>query len=128
MCSLVTGVQTCALPICEVRLDRVEAGLVDRCLVHARAVQPADLLFDRAGGGLVGAGVRRFDDAALCLQALLAQLVERAPADEVRGDRVGLDPRPEARRVGKEWGRTCRCRLEAYHTKNKPTKQSLKHK
>src|SRR3546814_180517 len=41
----------------EVRLDRVEAGLVDRCLVHARAVQPADLLFDRAGGGLVGARV-----------------------------------------------------------------------
>src|SRR3546814_7671485 len=68
---------------CEVRLDRVEAGLVDRRLVHARAVQPADLLFDRAGGGLVGAGVRRFYDAALRMQALLAQLVERAPADAV---------------------------------------------
>src|SRR3546814_14688719 len=78
---------------CEVRLDRVEAGLVDRRLVHARAVQPAALLFDRAGGGLVGAGVRRFDDAALRMPALLAQLVERAPADTVRGDRGGRDVR-----------------------------------
>src|SRR3546814_11925823 len=58
----------------DVRLDRVEAGLVDRRLVHARAVQPADLLFDRTGGGMVGAGVRRFDDARLPPQALLAQL------------------------------------------------------
>src|SRR3546814_6636836 len=49
---------------CEVRLDRVEAGLVDRRLVHARAVQPADLPSDRAGGGLVGAGVRRSAEAA----------------------------------------------------------------
>src|SRR5690606_12954269 len=72
--------------------DRVEAGGVDGRLVHARAVQPADLLLDGAGGRLVGAGVGGFHDPALRLQALLAQLVESAPAGAVGGDRVGGDP------------------------------------
>src|SRR5690606_26046045 len=52
----------------QVRLDRVEAGGVDGRRVHARAVQPADLLPDRAGGPLVGARVGGFHDAALRLQ------------------------------------------------------------
>src|SRR3546814_14782005 len=41
---------------------------------------------------MVGAGVRRCADAALPLQSLRAQMVERAPADAVGGDRVGRDP------------------------------------
>ena len=76
----------------EVGLDRVEAGLVDRRLVHARAVEPADLAFDRTGLGLVRLRVRGFGDLVLRGQALLAQLVERAPARAIGGNRIRRDP------------------------------------
>ena len=76
----------------ELGLDRVEAGLLDGRLVHARGVQVADLLLDRAGlrAGCILCG--RLHDVMLGIEAVLAQLVEGAPAGAVGRDRVGGDP------------------------------------
>jgi hypothetical protein len=86
----------------EVALDRRVTGFLDGRFVHARAVQPADLLFDRTLRGLVGVEVRLIDDLVLRGEALLAQFVECAPACLVRGNRIGRDP--FAVRVGVEVG------------------------
>src|SRR6185437_10282283 len=74
------------------RLDRRVAGLVDRRLVHARGVQPADLLLDRAGLGLRDVLGRLLNDRVLDVQAVLAQRVERAPARAVGGNWVRGHP------------------------------------
>src|SRR3546814_9794985 len=88
-CALVTGVQTCALPIChEVQalvpliLDVLAHGLVGPVVLPGRREEPGRAL--RPGDGR-GAGVR---------------------ADEERS---------EERRVGKECVSTCRYRVSSYN-------------
>src|SRR3546814_9217857 len=91
-CALVTGVQTCALPICtemvrrvaeEVELDIIELG-VDGRLVR--------LQLEELMGGVE-------DDRRLVLKDYFQ-------------DQVG---RSEERRVGKECVSTCRSRWSPYH-------------
>ena len=60
----------------ESRLDRIETGLVDRCVVHAGGIQVADLLLERTRLGAGGALLGVFGDLALFGQALFMQFVE----------------------------------------------------
>ena len=76
----------------EVGLDRLVAGFLDGRFVHARAIEPADLLLDRAGLGLIGVLRRFLGDFVLRFEAVLAQLVERAPARAVGRNRILRDP------------------------------------
>src|SRR3546814_16673703 len=95
-CALVTGVQTCALPIYLIRQADANPDV-----------------------GIIGAepflsGVGR----------LLSYLDERPrPNVRVHADDVRpvLDRRSEERRVGKECVRTCRSRWSLYHYKKKTT-------
>src|SRR3546814_7829183 len=84
-CALVTGVQTCALPI-----------LLERTIVHARGDVGADQDAARKG--------RRV--------GIVAQAEHRRRADAEQ--RCG-EIRSEERRVGKEWVSTCRSRWSPYH-------------
>ncbi len=64
--------------------DRREAGFVDRRLVHAGAIQPADLLLERSGRRSVGVLVGSLDDRVLRIETVLAQFVEGAPSGSCR--------------------------------------------
>src|SRR3546814_9972688 len=87
-CALVTGVQTCALPI----FDGHDVGLAGRELQHAPAAA-ADHERRPTEGGRLGTAVETIDAVVLAL--------ERA--------------RSEERRVGKECVSTCRSRWSRYH-------------
>ncbi len=82
-------------------LDRVDPGELgrngseavglDRRLVHAGAVEVAELALLGSGGrGFVGG--QPLEDRVQVLQVALPQLVEGSPARAVRGDRVLLQP------------------------------------
>src|SRR3546814_1384973 len=90
-CALVTGVQTCALPIC-LRLGGVEVG-----------ARLGDVLAARAGLQL-GQGLALAP--CLCLRGLRLRL--GAGSFERK-------QRSEERRVGKECVSTCRSRWSPYH-------------
>src|SRR3546814_10730470 len=92
-CALVTGVQTCALPICfqlEKRGDVVAEG--------------------RAIGQKIGAGVAR-------VVRTLDDMNRVQPGDVLVADMTDPDwePRSEARRVGNACVSTCRSRWSPYH-------------
>src|SRR5690606_30258209 len=76
----------------EIRLDRIVAGLFDRRGVHPGAIEPADLLLDRAGLGGAGILRRGFDEAVLGGEAGLVELLEGAPGAAVGWHRVGSEP------------------------------------
>src|SRR3546814_2591166 len=98
-CALVTGVQTCALPICEPK----HAGRSDRATV---------LIFGQS------------DHIAAEIRAVLS--TSRRPAFKT-GDLLALHAsfsrsdaaRSEERRVGKECVSTCRSRWSPYHYTHK---------
>src|SRR3546814_4698093 len=85
-CALVTGVQTCALPI----FRNARAG---------RDQQLGDAEFTRESGGMQRPG------AAESEQCEVARIMAAAEADH----------RSEERRVGKECVSTCRSRWSPYH-------------
>src|SRR3546814_2676711 len=91
-CALVTGVQTCALPIYRARRARGAVATE----AHLR--------------------LRRIADAEIARDELAAVIVQHRPGAAVRaaGGR-GFLPRSEARRVGKECVSTCRSRWSPYH-------------
>src|SRR3546814_8707702 len=93
-CALVTGVQTCALPIC---FYGVFAARVDQMQQHATTLDMAQEAVADAG-----AFGRALDQAG-----------------DVGDDELPLVPRhharSEERRVGKEWVSTCRSRWSPYH-------------
>src|SRR3546814_2410892 len=97
-CALVTGVQTCALPIC-----------VQRLLEGQPEKQPA----------LGYVPVR--DVGKMCLQRRLEPIatipVKIPQLAQMASVLLGADPlqRSEERRVGKECGSTCRSRWSPYH-------------
>src|SRR3546814_995482 len=89
-CALVTGVQTCALPI---SLDIGDEADGDVMMLRALAVRP-----------LRAVGLGQLDPVTV-------QVIDGADMDTVRADHV----RSEERRVGKECVSTCRSRWSPYH-------------
>src|SRR3546814_16475185 len=122
MCALVTGVQTCALPISPVQIaDSDGAALRDavatarkkhgavRAVLHLHALsvhEIADLAAWRA----------RYRDEALSLfHGLQSADADLATARVIAASRFGGTFRSEERRVGKECGSTCRYRWSPDH-------------
>src|SRR3546814_6679140 len=101
-CALVTGVQTCALPISYGGRPRTKLDALQRRAVLAGEVNAAL----KAGGNLV---IPAF--AVERTQELLADLA-RLIAD---GGIAKVPIRSEERRVGKECVSTCRSRWSPYH-------------
>src|SRR3546814_8763146 len=104
-CALVTGVQTCALPILGAAAD---AG--------GRDALPLCRLGDVAARRLAGAASER---PALSPQAAAAVLADADRLAHLRRERAlgpagGAVVRSEERRVGKEVVRTCRSRLSPF--------------
>src|SRR3546814_14984520 len=95
-CALVTGVQTCALPIYVIQ-GPVVVDRTSNCLLHA------------SGRLIACTGVR---DLAVIETADAVLIAGRSDAAGVR--------RSEERRVGKEGGSTGRSRWSPYHKKKKP--------
>src|SRR3546814_16002503 len=106
-CALVTGVQTCALPILA-RFGFGAAAEVARHRDQARlslVFEVGRMHLDREAGA-VGAHVGDFDDVAVAAAQRVAE-------------------RSEERRVGKACVSTCRSRWSPYHIKKKNKSLSL---
>src|SRR3546814_17204224 len=101
MCALVTGVQTCALPICEVATTVLARGTARSATIEA-VLAEAQIALDRGQREIVLTGV---DLASY-------------------GDDSGASLRSEERRVGKECVSTCRSRGSPYRSK-KITRQQM---
>src|SRR3546814_9764810 len=91
-CALVTGVQTCALPICGERALEVDVE-VDLQLLGRWVVG------DRRGHGRLVGVTNLAEGVAQQLRQLVGELLQRS----------------EERRVGKECVSTCRSRWSPYH-------------
>src|SRR3546814_3414223 len=100
ICALVTGVQTCALPICYHLLETA-FRFIDLCDTLSFDVR-SDGQIVREGEGM--AGLAPQDDLVLRAASALQQAT---------GTRQGA--RSEERRVGKECVSTCRSRWSPYH-------------
>jgi hypothetical protein len=72
----------------EQRLDRRDAGALDRGLVHAGRVVRADLVERRIAGGAPGRGVEHLVQQVL---AVLDDDLDRAPRRTIRRNRRGLE-------------------------------------
>src|SRR3546814_5855888 len=94
-CALVTGVQTCALPICQ-RLHNLMSD------VEAYSLRSGT---QRVIGYLLKDGGARQDGRQFRLET----------SKTVIASRLNLTPRSEERRVGKECVSTCRSRWSPYH-------------
>src|SRR3546814_17952222 len=101
-CALVTGVQTCALPIWR---EPARRGVI--LLTGARAESVAALR--SAGYGVENAAIEGLDLSVTRLTVPQGRSLSRA-LKQVR--------RTEERRVGKECVRTCRSRGAPYHLNN----------
>src|SRR3546814_7409217 len=89
-CALVTGVQTCALPICSAEEPWIRVGWLEMNLPVVHAIAP--------------------DDAAKNMDIVFQRLVF---AQVMK--RAFIKVRSEERRVGKECVSTCRSRWSTYH-------------
>src|SRR3546814_12943408 len=119
-CALVTGVQTCALPIYVLHggFGAVARTAGDRQLhLVRRPAAPGEFLeLDAESGGILGPETAPFAaDAGFHRPERLAIGMAR---DHAGGIEVGPD-RSEERRVGKECVSTCRSRWSPYHNKKK---------
>src|SRR3546814_18241691 len=111
-CALVTGVQTCALPICPyavgatTEVDGVQVALEDLVLLElALELHREDGLLHLAGDAPLGGQVRVLDVLLGDRRTALADAAAPAVVVERPLDAAGLD-RSEERRVGKGG---CRC-------------------
>src|SRR3546814_6383295 len=93
-CALVTGVQTCALPI---------------CVRYAKRKPRTSITFEYT----MMKGVNDQPEHARGLALLMRKL--DAKVQRVNTAKVNLIPRSEERRVGKECVSTCRSRWSPYH-------------
>src|SRR3546814_14799016 len=110
-CALVTGVQTCALPISDGRfvpLTEQNRARWDQLLTR-RGLNALDRALALGGA-----------DGSYALQAALAACHARARPAEATGWRS------EERRVGKECGSTCRSRWPQTHSKEKTNTRKYK--
>src|SRR3546814_14563601 len=107
MCALVTGVQTCALPILEFLAPAAdgEAGVIERLLrQRPRCVIVTD------GAAPIRWFTRKHDGSAATFP--VTAIDTTAAGDAFVG-------RSEERRVGQECVSTCRSRWSPYHQKKK---------
>src|SRR4029077_12549315 len=74
----------------ELRLERLDAGSLNGVCTHARRVEIADLLVNRALAGL-GDG-RRFQDLPQDLLIVILERIETAPTGVLGLNRIALDP------------------------------------
>src|SRR3546814_4802338 len=97
-CALVTGVQTCALPILRVVAGRVQ-------MRTTQGYRPIDVLY------------RRVDDDFLDPLNFRPDSLLGVPGiwDVYRAGGITIANRSEERRVGKECVSTCRSRWSPYH-------------
>src|SRR3546814_2600911 len=106
ICALVTGVQTCALPICF-----MPAGLRPASAGAAAVASEISLVSsDRRNGVSDSRAVRRTWSAARTFSAC-----RLSPTVGRRAAVTGTIRRSEERRVGKECVSTCRSRWSPYH-------------
>src|SRR3546814_3968783 len=94
-CALVTGVQTCALPICRVREDEFELGI--------EAQQFFFLLHNQVIGTL-----RVITTGLVIFRSIYEPFL-------LIDGKITVMDRSEERRVGKECVSTCRSRWSPYH-------------
>src|SRR3546814_18446889 len=99
-CALVTGVQTCALPIYQ-RIDAVEVPLA-RHRVQAALQKIGFLLGDHEAGALVQQLRDVFEVIHIHAADLITNLRTLGP--------LSRSGRSDERRGGEEWVRTCRSR------------------
>src|SRR3546814_19809288 len=112
-CALVTGVQTCALPIC-VSASAKNNGIVTRFapsptgFLHIGGVRTAlfNLLFARHHGGEFKLRIED-TDRARSTDAAIAAILDGMRRLNLDWDGETVYPRSEESRVGKEWLRTC---------------------
>src|SRR3546814_13238659 len=112
-CALVTGVQTCALPIC--------ATAIEGALAHASLA--ADQVDEVIMGCVLPAGLgqapaRQASRAAGIPDAAGATTINKVRGSGMKAIMFGHDlikARSEERRVGKECVSTCRSRWSPYH-------------
>src|SRR3546814_7061290 len=102
-CALVTGVQTCALPICSWAFAARSWGDEQPA---AKTVKNA-----RQAKGLVGRIELLLRSLSLCRQSIGQVFEEQNPASDLRDGAF----RSEERRVGKECVSTCRSRWSPYN-------------
>src|SRR3546814_6831716 len=124
-CALVTGVQTCALPIWGLRAGTLPTPLVVG-FGEAAAIAGAEMNVESARLGAIRDRFLARIRAALPTAHLHGDPVRRIPGNlnlsfaDIEGQdlmmRLGnLSVRSEERRVGKECGSTCRLRWSPYH-------------
>src|SRR3546814_14507647 len=101
-CALVTGVQTCALPICRTLIERREGEVAKTRLAHPRRIESRPQHQEAATHIMV---ITRHFHAAIeanpCFSAIAAGVI---------GDDMAVVGRSDERRVGKGCGRTWRSR------------------
>src|SRR3546814_13142447 len=130
-CALVTGVQTCALPIStRIAFDSCAstAGAVAKTLVHApieAAQLPAlgELAGHTAGDVVLWVATEKVSlvmrgQEAMDVQLVSLRILKRSDGTVVKtllGLARMVGPRSEERRVGKECVSTCRSRWWPYH-------------
>src|SRR3546814_3719137 len=103
-CALVTGVQTCALPISFSDSDRASIAVQLRAIVDD-LVNLANTT-DARGQPLFGAG---------SAQTGVTRATDGSVGFAGSGDPMAIPVRSEERRVGKECVSTCRSRWSPYH-------------
>src|SRR3546814_5608844 len=110
-CALVTGVQTCALPISLLEGLDFEVAAGERLAIVGESGS-GKTMATRAIPGLLAAGVHRAAGSIRFEGEELTALEER-DLRAIRGAGIGM--RSEERRVGKECVNTCRSRWSPYH-------------
>src|SRR3546814_16929528 len=102
-CALVTGVQTCALPICQA--EKTRPRLPER---GRQIIMLARMMDDMARPEPAHA-------VRAAVEGIISEIVEAEAKDPRPPPAFERDSRSEERRVGKECVSTCRSRWSPYH-------------
>src|SRR3546814_7577080 len=112
-CALVTGVQTCALPIF------LEAETFDGMLIFVRTKAETVELADKLSARGFNATALNGDMEQKSRERVIAKLknseIDIVVATDIAARGIDVERRSEERRVGKECVSTCRSRWSPYH-------------